>query len=57
VPQEAKGEAMTQKRWMKSVIRAAAECKTAMPWERGATRKAMIARRHMESAKAKLAGA
>lgn len=35
----------TQKRWIKPMIAEAAVCATKMPWERGAPRKAMIARR------------
>ena len=48
---------MKHKRWIDSVIRAAAENKTAMPWQRGAKRKAQITLRNIRSAKAKLAGA
>jgi hypothetical protein len=48
---------MAKKRWMKSVLKAAAETKVAMPWERGARRAQSIARRSTQSAKAKLAGA
>lgn len=39
----------TQKRWMTSVISEAAKCTTKMPWERGAQRQAMIARRLEDS--------
>ena len=33
------------KRWIKNTIDAANECDVKMPWERGAQRQAMIARR------------
>ena len=35
----------TKTRWMKNVIAEAGNCNTKMPWERGAQRQAMIARR------------
>ncbi len=35
----------SKKIWMANVIKAADSCNTRMPWERGAMRKAMIARR------------
>lgn len=38
----------TNKRWINKTIQAAAECDVKMPWERGATRKAFIARRTSE---------
>jgi hypothetical protein len=34
-----------QKRWMKSILTEAEECKVRMPWERGLRREAFIARR------------
>ena len=33
------------KRWIESTLKEAQACKTAMPWERGLRRQAMIARR------------
>jgi hypothetical protein len=47
---------MARKRWMTSVLKAAAETKVAMPWER-AQRGRVLARMKIASAKAKLAGA
>lgn len=45
-----------QKRWIKSTIAAADECTHAMPWQRGARRAEMIARRKAkEAAKPQLA--
>lgn len=35
----------TERRWMKSMLAEAANCKTRMPWERGLRRAALIARR------------
>ena len=35
----------TERRWMKSLLAEAAQCKTRMPWERGLRRAALIARR------------
>lgn len=44
---------MTKKaRWIKSVIVAANETTHAMPWERGARRAQMIARRRAQSTRA-----
>ena len=44
--QDQKGSAMkTEKAWIKSTIREAAKVKTKLPWERGATRAAFIAKR------------
>ncbi|SIS67108.1 hypothetical protein SAMN05421759_102230 [Roseivivax lentus] len=37
--------AKPQRRFIKSVLKAAKECETQMPWQRGAARAAMIARR------------
>jgi len=34
-----------KKRWINSVVETAAKCSKPMPWERGATRAAMIAAR------------
>jgi hypothetical protein len=48
---------MAKKRWMQSVLKAAAETKVAMPWDRGERRALSITRRIPKSAKAKLAGA
>jgi hypothetical protein len=36
----------TERRWMKSLLAEAANCKTRMPWERGLRRAALIARRN-----------
>lgn len=47
---------MAKKRWMTSVLKAAAETRVALPWER-ARRSELVARRRLESAKAKFAGA
>jgi hypothetical protein len=36
---------MTNNRWMKSVLKASAECTVTMPWTRGPRRAASVARR------------
>ena len=36
---------MSKTRWIKSTLKEAEACTTRMPWERGARRAAMIARR------------
>ena len=38
----------TNKRWINKTIQAAAQCDVKLPWERGATREAFIARRTNE---------
>jgi len=38
----------TQPRWINKTIEAANDCKTRMPWERGARRAEFIARRNYE---------
>lgn len=40
----------TQKRWIASVTKEAAKNTVSMPWERGASREAMIARREGRAA-------
>lgn len=47
---------MAKKRWMLSVLKAAAETQVTLPWERSA-RTAHLSRRRAQSAKAKRAGA
>lgn len=44
-----------ERRWMTSVIKEAAKSKIDMPWARGATRQAMIAKRNTLSVNAKAA--
>ncbi len=39
----------SSKRWIDSTIEEANKCETKMPWERGAQRQAMIARRLEQS--------
>jgi len=41
----------TEKRWTKRMIAEAAACQTRMPWERGAPRNAMIAKRKANETK------
>lgn len=41
----AKTAATKTPRWMQSTLEAAKTCETTLPWERGARRAAMIARR------------
>jgi len=48
---------MTKKRWMISVLKAAAEPRVALPWERGQPRATLIARRETLAAKAQSARA
>ena len=43
----------TKNHWTKRLIAEAAACQTRMPWERGAPRKAMIARRKANEAEAR----
>lgn len=47
---------MTKKRWMISVLKATAETRVALPWERGQARATRILRRET-AAKAKTASA
>jgi hypothetical protein len=51
------GPEMKNKRWMASVLKAAAGSKVAMPWERGMRRALSVMRRDTISAKARRAGA
>lgn len=43
----------TKNHWTKRLIAEAAACQTRMPWERGAPRKAMIAKRKANEAEAR----
>ncbi|QFS81923.1 hypothetical protein FIU97_03955 [Roseivivax sp. THAF40] len=47
--------AKPQRRFIKSVLKAAEECDTQMPWQRGSRRAAMIARRDAKPAMMKRA--
>jgi hypothetical protein len=47
---------MARKRWMTSILKAASGTKLTLPWER-AQRTRLVARRKLQTAKAKFAGA